>query len=120
VLDGWARSLRELALAGNELIAETIIMPETARLYKDLFGAFTVYFIGIRCPLKVAQEREARRSDRIDRMELDSPEFYAVHAHSGYDLEIDSSVLSPEVAADRIGDLLGSQPNPSAFGRLAH
>ncbi|MGC1212102.1 MAG: chloramphenicol phosphotransferase, partial [Micromonospora sp.] len=43
----------------------------------------------------------------------------AVHTPGIYDLEVDTSVLSPEECADRIARRLAMGPPPSAFQRLA-
>src|SRR5215470_10986561 len=43
----------------------------------------------------------------------------AVHAHGLYDLEVDTSRLSPEECANAIGERLENGPPPSAFQRLA-
>lgn len=64
VVDGWLLSLRGLALAGNDVIAATMILPGTAVTHFRLFSEFTVYLVAIRCPIEVAQDREFRRSHR--------------------------------------------------------
>ncbi len=43
----------------------------------------------------------------------------AVHTPGIYDLEVDTSVLSPEACADAIRQHLKVGPPPSAFQRLA-
>jgi chloramphenicol 3-O phosphotransferase len=43
----------------------------------------------------------------------------AVHVPGIYDLEVDTSVLSPEECADLIRQRLEDGPPPSAFQRLA-
>ena len=111
-------ALRDLAAAGNDLIAESILLPETVAEYLSLFGEFRVYFVGIRCPLPEAQRREKLRDRPDGAIDLDRPEFEAVHAHSGYDLEFDSSRTSPDTAAALIADLLASPAPPQAFHRL--
>lgn len=42
----------------------------------------------------------------------------APHAHGIYDLEIDTSVMSPEQGADAVGTLLLARPVTTAFERL--
>jgi chloramphenicol 3-O phosphotransferase len=120
ILAGYLLALHDMAATGNDLIAESIITPDNASRYVEPFSEFTVYFIGIRCPLAEAQRREAGRTDRIDHFELDTAEFEAVHAHAGYDLELDSSLVNPQAAARQIAIRLADPAPPRAFGRLAN
>lgn len=77
-----------------------------------------VLFVGIRCPLAVNIARRQGGGYSTD------PEIVgrwedAVHDPGLYDLELDTSVLSPEACADRIAIALKARPSPSAFERLA-
>jgi chloramphenicol 3-O phosphotransferase len=81
------------------------------------------YLIGVHCPIEVIMER--RRADPQDGFYATGsgiPEPVqrwqdAVHQPGIYDLEIDSSVLSPDAAAASIATLLATRP--TAFERLA-
>lgn len=44
--------------------------------------------------------------------------FHAVHEHPAYDLEIDTSLVTPEHAAERIAELITTTPRPTAFANL--
>jgi chloramphenicol 3-O phosphotransferase len=86
-----------------------------------------VLFVGVICPLDTIMER--RRAS--------APGSYAsappgeqipppvlrwqdeVHAHAVYDLELDTSLLSPEQCAEAIRERLDEQRGPEAFARLA-
>jgi chloramphenicol 3-O phosphotransferase len=86
-----------------------------------------VLFVGVICPLDVIMER--RRDS--------TPGHYAsappgepipppvlrwqdeVHAHTVYDLELDTSLLSPEQCAEAIRTRLDEQQGTEAFARLA-
>jgi chloramphenicol 3-O phosphotransferase len=115
---GYLLALRDLARAGNDLIAESVILPESTAEYLSLFREFRVYFVGIRCPLPEAQRRERFRARLGGAINLDRPGFDAVHPDTGYDLEFDSSRTSPHDAAALIADLLASPALPRAFYRL--
>jgi len=85
-----------------------------------------VLFVGVRCPIDVIMQR--REQDVAGRQYLKGsredpvPEPVrrwqeAVHAHGQYDLEVDTSVLSPTQCAETIRARLTSRA--SAFQRLA-
>ena len=81
--------------------------------------------VGVRCPVEAIMER--RRSTGWSKGEpADSPVTDAVqlwqrevHVPGIYDLEVDTSLLSPEECADVIRRHLDDGPAPSAFQRLA-
>lgn len=88
-----------------------------------------VLFVGIRCPLEVILERRRRgqagREQLYDtgtaRDPIPAPVRLwqaAVHAHGLYDLELDTSALSPAECAQAIAVRLRG-PEPTAFARLA-
>ena len=57
-------------------------------------------FVGVRCPLEVVVAREAARTDRT--IGQAAAQFDVVHRAGGYDLEVDTSVLDADEAAERI------------------
>ena len=68
------------------------------------WAGFDVLVVGVRCPLGVIVERERNRQDRtIGQAEA---QFHVVHRHGGYDLEVDTSQVSPEQAAAAIAAAL--------------
>lgn len=115
---GYLMALRDLARAGNDLIAESVVLPESTAEYVSLFREFRVYFIGIRCPLPDAQRREQLRDRPGGAINLGRPAFDTVHPQTGYDVEFDSTRTSPDDAAALIADLLASPAPPQAFYRL--
>jgi chloramphenicol 3-O phosphotransferase len=96
------------------------ILPSCARQLAGL----PAWFVGVRCPLEVILER--RRATWPERFAADDsvPQAVylwqqAVHEPGIYDLEVDTSVLSPQECADVIRQRLTAGPPPSAFQRLA-
>jgi chloramphenicol 3-O phosphotransferase len=96
------------------------ILPACARQLSGL----PVLFVSIRCPVKVVMER--RRATwgvgNVDDGSVPKPVSlwqHAVHLPGVYDLEVDTSLLSPEECADLIRQRLHDSPPPSAFQRLA-
>ena len=100
--------------------APQAILPDCARRLCGL----PVLFVGVRCPIEVVMERRRATwgvSD-ADGGSVPTPVRLwqqAVHAPGIYDLEVDTSVLSPEASADAIRERLKDGPPPTAFQRLA-
>jgi chloramphenicol 3-O phosphotransferase len=97
------------------------ILPDCARRLSGL----PVLFVGVRCPIEIIMER--RRSTGWEAGSSASATVPApvrlwqqeVHIPGIYDLEIDTSALSPEGCAAMIRQHLDHGPPPSAFQRLA-
>ncbi len=109
--DGYTRSLG--------------ILPACARRLAGL----PVLFVGIRCPVEIIMERmRAGQPGRTYEAATSSEAIpapvrrytEAVHIPGIYDLEVDTSVMSPEASAEAIRKTLAAGiPRPSAFERLA-
>jgi len=95
------------------------ILPDCARRLKDL----PVLLVGVRCPVEVIMERRRARGWHVpENGSVPKPVNLwqqAVHVPGIYDLEVDTSVLSPEECADLIRQRLKDYTVPSAFQRLA-
>jgi chloramphenicol 3-O phosphotransferase len=95
------------------------ILPKCARRLTGL----PVVFVGVHCPFEVVLER--RRAtwdlDEDDELLLERIRHWPEHVHTPgiYDLEVDTSILTPEVCAQAIRQRLDDGPEPSAFQRLA-
>jgi chloramphenicol 3-O phosphotransferase len=96
------------------------ILPDCARRLRGL----PVLFVGVHCPVEIIMERRratgwdigAAGAEVVERMRLWQQ---AVHTPGIYDLEVDTSALSPEACAHVIREYLDHGPLPSAFQRLA-
>jgi chloramphenicol 3-O phosphotransferase len=96
------------------------ILPACARLLAGL----PVLFVGVRCPIEVVMERRRATWGTSDADDEPVPAPVrlwqeAVHVPGIYDLEVDTSALSPEACADLIRQRLAAGQPPSAFRRLA-
>jgi chloramphenicol 3-O phosphotransferase len=84
-----------------------------------------VLFVGVLCPIGVLWERReatwGQRRDEVDEGVQGSVHLgvEAVHAHGGYDLEVDTSMLSPGDCAELIRKRLQEGPPGSRFAELA-
>lgn len=84
-----------------------------------------VLFVGVRCPIEIIMERR-RNTGWNAEISADSPAPHPVHLWQRevhipgiYDLEVDTSTLSPRACAEVIRQRLAAGPAPSAFQRLA-
>jgi chloramphenicol 3-O phosphotransferase len=95
------------------------ILPAAARQLHGL----PVLFVGVRCPLEVIMaRRNAAPEGYVAGPGVPEPVArwqQAVHEPGLYDLEVDTSLLSPDEAADAIAAVLRDPPSPSAFEQLA-
>lgn len=117
MVDGLHRTVASLADAGLSVIVDHVLLdPDwVVDLAKRLAG-HDVLFVGVRCPLEVVVERERARRERT--IGQAAAQFDVVHQVGGYDLEVDTSALSPEAAAKVIAlSVEGGWP-PRAFANL--
>ena len=73
------------------------------------------FVIGVRCSLEVAEQRERDRGDRV--AGLVAEQFDTVHKIGSYDLEVDSSILTPEQCAEQIKTYVSGH-EPQALQRI--
>jgi chloramphenicol 3-O phosphotransferase len=102
---------------------QRVVLSDCARRLAGL----PVLFVGVICPIDVIMER--RRASPAGSYASGPPGKPIpppvlrwqdeVHAHTVYDLELDTSLLSPEQCAEAIRERLDEQRGPEAFVRLA-
>ncbi len=115
---GMYRACSALAAEGNNLIVDDVIFdPRVLEAAVSALAASRAFFVGIRCPLEIAERREQERGDR--NLGLVRAHYDLVHKHGVYDLEIDTSLASPGEAAQQIKTWLESGCEPMAFRKLA-
>jgi chloramphenicol 3-O phosphotransferase len=106
LIAGMHRCVAALAESGLSVIVDHVVLERTwlddldARL-----AGIDWRLVAVRCPLDVVERRERDRRDRT--LGQAAAQFGVVHAHGvHYDLEVDTSQLSPEEAASRIAATL--------------
>jgi chloramphenicol 3-O phosphotransferase len=103
--------------AKHDLIVDDVLADRaTLDDVLDPLAPYSVLFVGVECPLEVAEERERGRPDRT--VGLARGLAGLVHAHGIYDMTVDTSVLSPEECADAIRRRFVEGPTPTAFAEL--
>ena len=114
---GMYRAIAELADEGLDVIVDDIIYDQRVlKIAVQTLPVQQVYFVGIRCPLEVAESREEARGNRAKGGARTS--FNLVHVHGVYDLEVDSATYSPMECAMQIKSGLETKPDLSAFSQL--
>lgn len=103
--------------AGFDVIAEQVFQdPLQLEDAVDRLAGHRIWFVGVRCEVDEAERRENARGDGTPpgtaRHQAD-----LVHGGRAYDIEVDTSDITPQRAARTVADAL-SQP-PSAFATLA-
>jgi chloramphenicol 3-O phosphotransferase len=84
-----------------------------------------VLFVGVRCPLEeIWRRRETswgQSRDEADQERVRAVERWQTAVHAGviYDMEVDTSRLTPERGAELVAERLRSGPAGSAFATLA-
>ncbi|MFF4040194.1 AAA family ATPase [Streptomyces sp. NPDC001816] len=114
---GFHRAVAGMAAAGNNVVVDHPLSRRWRLLdLLDLLVPEDTVLIGVHCPLPELERRERERGDR--QAGLAAMQYDQVHAHGVHDLDVDTSLLSPEECALRIRDFLSDRPRPTAFERL--
>ena len=116
MLKGMRRAMAAMVKSGNNIIVDDIILePEFLNDYLEVFAPFDVYFVGVRCPKTVINDREQARPGRFPGTAVGH--FDVCHQHDCYDVEVDTSVSTPTFCAEKIVEHMTSN-SPAAFDTL--
>jgi chloramphenicol 3-O phosphotransferase len=115
LIHGMHLAIAALSNAGNNVIADHVLVePAWATECIGLFADLPAYLIGVQCPLEILEQRERTRKNRtLGQAKLQFP---IIHKYVIYDLEVDTSLLSPAECAQAI--LSRMQTPAEAFKRL--
>ncbi len=117
LVEGLHGMVATLAGAGLSVIVDHVLLePGWLPDLAARLAGFEVLFVGVRCPLEVVVERERSRRDRT--LGQAAAHHDVVHRAGGYDLEVDTSILAPESAADAIAARVASGFPTEAFGSV--
>ena len=110
------RAVRAMADAGTNVIVDDVIVePDWLRDWATVLDGVDAWLVGVRCPAAVLRQRERLRPARPAGEAVG--QLATVHAHNDYDLEIDTSLATPERCAGRIADHI-ARHRPRALARL--
>jgi chloramphenicol 3-O phosphotransferase len=106
---GMHRAIAALSQAGCNIIADHVrVELAWARDCAALFAALPAYLIDVQCPLEVLEQRESSRKNRtLGQARLQLP---VIYKYTCYDLEVDSSLLTPHECARCIHARLDEPP----------
>jgi chloramphenicol 3-O phosphotransferase len=104
VLAGMRHAIAAMAGQGNNLIVDEVMMAAEADEYRRLLKGFDVTMIGVFAPLRVLEERERQRGDRM--IGLARWQHERIHKGITYDLKIDTTAASPHDCAAQIMALM--------------
>ena len=123
-LGGFHAALAALSEAGQNVIADHVI--GQPRWLNDLVSRLyhlPVYFIGVHCAIPEIMDRAVRRGDRepVVKHGLGLARWFnrATRTPGIYDLDIDTTQLSPEACARAVQQHIDSGEPPTAMRRLA-
>ena len=97
---GMLVGVAAMAVQGKAIIVDDVLCNGEMPEYVELLSAFNLHRVGVMAPLEVLEAREAQRADR--RPGLARWQYGRVHAGIVYDLEVDTSHLTPLECARRI------------------
>ena len=93
----WAASAR----AGlDQVIDDVWLVPDQPAGLQDALCAADTLWVGVHCPLAVAEQRERERGDRT--VGTVRGQHALVHTFRTYDLDVDTSVATPQECAHAI------------------
>lgn len=102
---GLHAAVAGLAVSGLDVIVDHVLVePGWVEDMERAFAGLDVLRVGVRCPLAVAEEREAARRDRTlgwARAHMD-----VVHKYLSYDLTVDTAKATPPTSAAQIATAL--------------
>ena len=108
LVEGLHRTVASLADAGLSVLVDHVLLEPgwLPDLVARLDG-HEVLIVGVRCPLDVVEERERGRRDRT--IGQAAAQHDIVHRGVSYDVEVDTSELSADAAADVVAAALGAR-----------
>jgi chloramphenicol 3-O phosphotransferase len=88
----------------DQVVDDVWLTAEQALEFKSLMTGVNVLWVGVICPIEVIEQRERDRGDR--RVGQARGHAHLVHTWTTYDIEVDTSLLSPAACASAILDVL--------------
>ncbi|GAA4688449.1 chloramphenicol phosphotransferase CPT family protein [Streptomyces chumphonensis] len=114
---GFHRAVAGMAAAGNHLVIDQVLSrPWRLPDLLSVLDGFAVTFVGVHCPPDELARRERARGDR--RVGQAAAQLPVVHAHGLYDVECDTSVLTPQACAEHIKRQMDGRTTRRAFDVL--
>lgn len=101
----YHRTVGAIARAGFNVIVDEVAFDEATIVdWSAALRGLPVAWVAVRCDPAVAQARELERGDRLPGLALGLSA--VVHMHASYDLELDTTELSPDEACTRLTEMV--------------
>jgi chloramphenicol 3-O phosphotransferase len=114
LIRGMHRALAAMAREGNDIIFDDVIYdPAYFESYLEAFEGVSVWFVGVKIPLHVVEQRERQRGNRA--IGHARGHFDLVHRHGPYDIEVDTEAYSDRECAEQIIEAMNRLGEPRAF-----
>ena len=84
----------------DQVIDDVWLVPDQPAGLQDALGAANPLWVGVHCPLFIAEQRERERGDRI--VGTARGQHARVHTFRKYDVDVDTSVAAPRQCAEAI------------------
>lgn len=110
-------SVAGLARSGFSVIVDHVLLDDL--LLRDCVETLVdlpVWFVGVRCPIFVVEQREQERADRT--LGQARAQSHTVHAGKSYDVEVDTSISTPEQCAAQVMARIGGGAPPTAIEQM--
>ena len=116
MLRGMRRAMAAMLSAGNNIIIDDIVMEKDFLMdYLTVFNGLKLYFVGVKCPYSVIEERESNRPGRFPGTAFGQMQI--CHSHNIYDVQVNTAEHLPEACALMIIERIRKGP-PEAFRLL--
>lgn len=113
-IHGLHRAIKAMVDSGLPIVLDEFVFdPEDMQDYIEVLRDYTVYFIAVKPPVEVAEQREIARGDR--EVGLARGLYKAIYGEYNYDLVIDSSLYTPEESARLILKYMEQHPTSQVF-----
>jgi chloramphenicol 3-O phosphotransferase len=94
----------------DQVIDDVWLVPDQPAGLQDALVAANTLWVGVHCPLAIAEQREAERGDRI--AGTVRGQHALVHTFRKYDVDVDTSVATPRECAQAILAALDARSGP--------
>lgn len=113
----YYRSIRACVSAGHNLLVDTgFYSADLVQRFVSELHDLPMWLVGVHCALPELERREQTRKDR--QIGTAREQFFSIHEHMVYDVEVDTSQASLETCADAIKERVTSSVHPRAMRRL--
>ena len=92
----------------DQVIDDVWLVPDQPAGLQDALVAADTLWVGVHCPLVLAEQRERERGDRI--VGTVRGQHAVVHRFRKYDVDVDTSVATPQECAEAILAVLDARP----------